>query len=152
MQVALKVSVLAVALLLGIAAYLYYQRSRAVLYRYIEVGDPVKEPAFSIFNPFRDRSPEHSAEVFLEVIKAGQCGRAMSALPDTPEHRQEVCEREKASPLMSWRITNRSDESQKSRMYYRVKRSTYDGYQGQMWVTLEKHGNDWQVTRYECFY
>ena len=152
MQIALKVVVFAVVLLLGLAAYLYYQRSRSVLYRYVEAGNPVKEPAFSIFNPLRDRSPERSAEAFLENIKAGQCERTMSALPDTPEHRQEVCEREKASPLVSWRLTNQSDESQKSRMYYRVKRKTYDGYQGQLWVTLEKHGPDWQVTRYECFY
>ena len=152
MQLTLKVGVLIVVLVLALAAYLYYQRSRSELYRYVEAGNPVKEPAFSIFNPFRDRSPERNAEAFLEVIKAGECERTMLALPDTPEHREEVCEREKASPLVSWRLTNRSDESQKSKMYYRVKRNGYDGYQGQLWVTVEKHGPDWQVTQYECFY
>jgi hypothetical protein len=152
MQVAVKVLVFAVVLLLGLAAYLYYQRSRSVLYRYVEAGNPVQEPVFAIFNPFRDRSPEHSAEAFLEVIKAGQCERAMSALPDTPESRQDICEREKESPLMSWRLKNRTDEPQKVRMYYRVKRKTYGGYQGQLWVTLEKQGEEWQVKQYECFY
>lgn len=152
MQLALKVLVFAVVLLLGLAAYLYYQRSRSVLYRYVEAGNPVKEPAFAIFNPFRDHSPEHGAEAFLEVIKAGQCERAMSVLPDKPEYRHEVCEREKGSPLMSWRLKNRTDEPQKVRMYYRVKRKTYDGYQGQLWVTLEKQGEEWQVKQYEGFY
>ncbi len=152
MHVALKVIVLVVVLLLGLAAYLYHQRSRAVLYRYAEAGNPVAEPAFSIFNPFRDRSPEQSAEAFLEKLKVGQCEQSLSALPDTPEHRQELCEREKASPLVSWRLTNRSDESTKTRMYYKVKRRTYDGYLGQLWVTLERQGTDWQVTSYECFY
>ena len=152
MQVVLKVLVVAVVLVLGLVAYLFYQRSRSVLYRYVEAGNPVQEPAFAIFNPFRDRSPEHSAEAFLEVIKAGQCERAMSALPDMPEYRQDICEREKGSPLMSWRLKNRTDEPQKVRMYYRVNRKTYDGYQGQVWVTLEKHGEDWLIKHYECFY
>jgi len=152
MQVALKVLVFAVVIVLGLAAYLYYQRSRSVLYRYLEAGNPVKEPAFAIFNPFRDRSPEESAEAFLEVIKAGQCEQAMSGVPGALQHRQETCEREKDSPLIAWRLANRTDRPEKVKMYYRVNRKTYDGYQGQLWVTLEKHGENWQVMQYECFY
>jgi len=152
MQVAVKVAVFVVALLLGVAAFLYFQRSRSVLYRYVEAGNPVKEPAFAIFNPFRDRSPEHSAEAFLEIIKTGQCERAMSAVPDSSEHRQDICEREQRSPLTSWLLKNRTDEPQEVRMYYRVNRQTSDGYQGQLWITLEKQGETWQVKKYECFY
>jgi hypothetical protein len=95
MQVVLKVLVFAVVIVLGLAAYLYYQRSRSVLFRYVEAGNPVKEPAFAIFNPFRDRSSEESAEAFLEVIKAGQCEQAMSGVPGALQHRQETCERGK---------------------------------------------------------
>ena len=152
MQLALKVLVFALVVVLGLAAYLYYRRSRSVLYRYVEAGNPVKEPAFAIFNPFRDRSSEDSAEAFLEVIKAGQCEQAMSGVPGLLQHRQETCDREKESPLTAWRLANRTDHPEKVRMYYRVNRKTYDGYQGQLWVTLEKHGEDWQVMQYECFY
>lgn len=150
--VALKVLIFAAALMLGIATYLYSVRSTPVLYRHILKGNPVKEPDFTIFNPFRDRSPERSAEAFLELMKASQCEQAMSVLPDTPEYRQEICEREKESPLMSWQLTNRNDEPQKVRMYYWVKRQTYSGYQGQLWITVEKGGEQWQVTRYESWY
>jgi hypothetical protein len=152
MQVALKGLVFVVVLLLALVAYLYYQSSRSVLYRYVETGNPVKEPAFAIFNPFRDHSPERSAETFLGIIKDGQCEQAMSAVPGTLEHRQETCEHEKESPLMAWRLANRTDQPERVRMYYRVNRKTYDGYQGQLWVTLEKHGENWQVMQYECFY
>lgn len=152
MQLALKVLALAVMLLLGLAAYLYYQRSRSVLYRYVEAGNPVKEPAFAIFNPFRDRSSEHGAEAFLEFMRAGQCERAMSALPDAVEIRQDICERELRSPLVAWQLKNRADEPEKVRLYYRAQRQSDDGYQGQLWITLEQHGGDWQVKRYECFY
>ena len=152
MQAALKVMILVVVLLVAFAAYLYHQRSRSVLYRYIEAGNPVKEPAFAIFNPIRDHSPEDSAEAFLDVIKAGQCERAISALPGTLQGHQETCEREKESPLMAWRLANRTDQPEKVRIYYRVNRKDYEGYQGQLWISLEKHGEDWRVTQYECFY
>jgi hypothetical protein len=152
MQVALKVLVFVVVLLLALFAYLYYQSSRSVLYRYVEAGNPVKEPAFAVFNPFRDHSPERSAETFLKIIKDGQCEQAMSAVPGTLEHRQDTCEHEKESPLMAWRLTNRIDQPERVRMYYRVNRKTYDGHQEQLWVTLEKHGENWEVMQYECFY
>ena len=150
--VAVKLLVFSLALLIGIAAYLYSMRSRSVLYRIGERGDPVKEPAFSLFNPFRDRAPERSAEAFLTLLMQGQCAQATSVLPATPEDHQERCEREANSPLMAWQLTNRSDNSQAIRMSYRAQRRSYDGYQGQLWITVEKRGGDWQVTKYECFY
>ena len=148
----LKVMVLIIAALLAITGYLYHQRSTAVLYRYVEAGDPVKEPAFAIFNPFRDRSPERSAEAFLTATRAGQCAQAMSPLVASSQHKQEVCEREQRYPLVDWRLANRTDQPDRTRMYYRAARTAYEGYEGQLWVTLEKSGEDWKVVQYECFY
>ena len=141
-----------VALLVMLAAYVYYQRSKPLLYSYVEKGNPVKEPVFAIFNPFRDRSPERSAEAFLENMRAGQCERAMVGVFGSPEHNQEVCRLEKGSPLSSWRMMNRTDQDEMVRMYYEVSRTTYDGHQGQLWVSLARHGADWKVTRYDCYY
>ena len=150
--VALKVLTFIVAAMLGTAAYLYFVRSSPVLYKNVEAGDPVKEPTFSIFNPFRDRSPEHSAEAFLKQLRAGQCEQATVALSVLPERRQDICERERRSPLASWRLKNRTDEPQKIKMYYQVKAENHNDLQGQAWVTVEKQGEKWQVTSYERFY
>jgi hypothetical protein len=151
--VALKVGVFAAAVMLGtIATYLYAVRSTSVLYAYVEAGSPTKEPAFSIFNPFRDRGPERSAEEFLELLKAGQCAQAMAALPVNPERRQDTCEREGSYPLASWSLGNRRDEPQKVIMYYRVKRENLNDIRGPVWVTVEKQGGRWHVTRYESIY
>jgi hypothetical protein len=150
--VALKVLVFATALVLGIAAYLYYARSTPVLYSYVEAGDPTKEAAFTIFNPFRDRKPEGSAETFLVQLKAGECERTMAALSHTAQYIQDTCEREERYPLASWRLKNRTDELHKIKMYYQVERKNYNGLQGQVWITVEKHGEQWQVTRYEGIY
>ena len=151
-SIVLTVLVFFIALVTGIVAYSYSMRSSSVLYRFSEKGDPVKEPAFSIFNPFRDRGPENRAEFFLTLLKEGKCEEATAILSFTPERRQEVCGREANSPLLAWKLTNRTDNSDTTRMYYRAHRKNYHGYQGQLWVTVEKRGSDWQVAKYECFY
>ena len=150
--IVITVLVFFIALVTGIVAYSYSMRSSSVLYSFNEKGDPVKEPVFSIFNPFRDRGPENRAESFLNLLKEGKCEEATAVLSFTPEYRQELCGREANSPLLAWKLTNRTDNSGTTRMYYRAQRKNYDGYQGQLWVTVERRGSDWQVTKYECFY
>lgn len=150
--VVLRVLVFAGALLVGITAYLYFSRSDPIVYRYGIKGNPVNEPEFTIFNPFRDRSPESTAAAFLEQMRAGNCPEAVAVLSQTPDYNQELCEKESDSPLTGWRLKNRSDDAAKVRMYYRAHRKNYQGYQGQLWVTVERRGSNWQVSKYECFY
>jgi hypothetical protein len=142
----------AAAVVLGIAAYLYYTRSTSVLFRYVEAGNPTKEPVITVFNPFRDRKPESSAETFLAQLRAGECERTMAALSHTAQSIQDTCEREERYPLASWRLKNRTDETHKIKMYYQVGRKNYNSLQGQVWITVEKYGEQWQVTHYESIY
>src|SRR5450432_3059886 len=151
-KIAIKVLVFLAALVCGVAVYLYSVRSRPAVYRYFEKGDPVEEPAFVIFNPFRNRSAERQADSFLQLLKEGHCDQALSALPIKQETRHELCDLEVKSPLEGWRLTNRTDQTNDVRMYYWVKRKSYKGYIGQLWVNVEKRGEGWQVTKYECFY
>jgi hypothetical protein len=151
-KVAIKVLIVFTVLLIVVAVYLYSVRETPVVYRHVERGGPVDEPAFAIFNPFRNRGPERQAEAFLRLLKEGHCEQALSVLPVKQEYLQELCQREAKSPLLGWRLTNRSDEGNKVRMYYWVKRKGYNGYQGQLWINLEKRGEDWRATEYECFY
>ena len=133
--------------MVGLAAYLLIMQSRSVLYRYFEAGSPTKEPAFVIFNPFRDRHPERVAEVFLERMKDGECNSLMSGFKNDPQYLQDTCERENTNRLTSWRIRNRTDEAQSVKMYYQVDGHNYSD--GQLWMTVEKRGDQWQVTRYD---
>jgi hypothetical protein len=150
--IALKLLMFVATLMLGIVVYLFVMHSHSVLYRYFEAGNPTKEPAFVIFNPFRGRQPERSAESFLRRLKDGDCQRAMSELSHQLQYQQETCEHEKTNPLTSWRLRNRTDEPQSVRMYYLVERKNYNGLEGQIWITVEKHGEQWQVTRYDRSY
>jgi hypothetical protein len=140
----------AIAVML-ITVALYLMRSRSVLYAGDIAGDPVGESSFSIFNPFRDRSPEHVAETFLELMKGGQCEQAMAALPAEQEYRQYICESEKKYPLMSWTLKNRKDEPQKVKMFYWYWPEGSESHD-RLWVVAEKCGEQWQITSYERYY
>jgi hypothetical protein len=88
----------------------------------------------------------------LELLKAGQCERAMAGIPANPEYRRTVCEKEAAYNLDGWSLRNRKDQPQKVEMYYLVKRKNYDDVEGQVWVTVEQRDSQWQVTDYESRY
>ena len=147
-----RVAVFSAALLIGIMAYLYLARANPAVYRHTMKGNPVKEPEFTIFNPFRDRLPERAAEAFLEKLKEGRCREAYDVPLLTRDYKEEVCEKESKSPLVAWRLENRSDDGANVRMYYLAHRKTYQGYQGQLWITVANRGGQWQVVNYQCFY
>jgi hypothetical protein len=145
--VVLKLLIVTATLILGIVAYLFLMQTRSVLYRYFEAGSATKEPAFVIFNPFRDRHPERVAEVFLGRMKEGECKSLMAGFKNEPQYLQDICERENTNRLTSWRLRNRTDEAQSVKMYYQVDGQNYSD--GQLWLTVEKRGDQWQVTRYD---
>ena len=133
------------------AAVLYVIRSRSVLYRFVESGDPAHEPGFSIFNPFRDRVPEKCGESFLRLMQAGKCEDAVSSMPVEGEHRLYICEKEREHPLMSWRLKNRTDQAAIVRMFY-WHWSIAAKRHGRLWVTVAKTDEGWRVVDYERHY
>jgi hypothetical protein len=147
-----RMLILGLVIVTVIIIYLYLLRSKSIVYRLVESGNPDHEPAVSIFNPFRDRQPEKCAQNFLELLKAGQCERAMAGVPVNTEYRRIVCEKEGAYNLEGWSLKNRTDQPQKVDMYYLVKRKNYDDLEGQVWVTVEQRDSQWQVTYYESRY
>lgn len=134
--------------------YFFVTRSRPVVSGYVLRGDPVKEPSFAIFNPFRDRKPEQRADEFLTRLQKGDCESAMRELSPAAsvDYQTTTCERERTLRLRSWKLQNRRDENNRVRLYYEVTREQYSDNVGQIWVTVEKGRDDWQVTRYDRYY
>ena len=82
MKKALQLGI-AIALLSGglLSLWLYANRETIVVWEFSEPGDPIKEPAAAIFNPFRDRGPELAAERFLGALAARDGAKASSVGP-----------------------------------------------------------------------
>jgi hypothetical protein len=147
----LKILLVVVLVVVVAATALYIMRSRSVLYRFVESGDPAGEPGFSIFNPLRDRIPETYAESFLDLVKAGKCQEAMSSLPVEEEYRHYICEMEREHPLASWRLKNRTDRQDTVKMFYWHWSKEAKAHSW-LWVTVQKSDEGWHVTSYERHY
>lgn len=135
-----------------ILAYLFGLRSHSVLYRYYETGNPVHEPAVAIFNPFGDRQPERTAEEFITRLGTGNCTSLMRKLSNSPEFQQQTCEHETTNPVISMKLRNRTDEPEKTQLYYMVTREKFPTFEGPAWLTLENSSGTWRVTRYDRYY
>jgi hypothetical protein len=139
----------AVAFVSG-AAYLLFRRP--VLLRLSAGEETYTEFDYTIFNPFRDTSPERCAVGVLQLMKARQCEQAMSGLEVDEKYRDYICGNEREYPMTSWRLRNRRDEPNKVRMFYWVRRNDDDGVHGRLWITAERRNGQWQATDYSCIY
>ncbi len=105
-----RVSVLAVTIA-AILLLMICARSKPVRVRLTEAEEHYTEWDFTIFNPFRDTTPEQCAVPLLESLKGGRCSDLLTALPDGPDYRQRICEKEAKYPLVSWKLRNRTDRA-----------------------------------------
>jgi hypothetical protein len=149
----MRTTFVALALVLGVTgAGLFATRSRPVVYAFIEQGDPVHEPAFSVFNPFRDRAPEHAANVLLEDLNRGDYVAALSKISDPTALNAERLERETESRLQSWRLRNRTDRGATTKLFYWADRGKPGAHDLPLWITVERVGDHWQVRDYDTWY
>jgi hypothetical protein len=148
--------ILAAVLLLAAAAFTtfaFVRRGSPVWLRIEDQGDMVGTPMVLILNPFRDRGAENSAAEFLEQLKLGRCPQVVESLyANSPDYRQYVCGKEASNRLQSWSLADRTETGSTVRLYYWNARRTYDGEEGQLWVTVEKRDAQWRVVNYECWY
>lgn len=137
-------------IILGIMAaiVLYLVLSGPILFT-MGTGPMIGDPGLTIFNPLRSRAPEHCAEAFLELMKTGRCEEAMATISTDKVVQDTVCENERKYPLASWRLRTRTDESKRSRLSFRYKR---DVYESDLFVWVEKIGDEWRVTDYKRAY
>lgn len=124
---------------------------KSVIWSFKEAGDPSGEPGFAIFHPFREKKSETEAEKFLNLLKNGDCEKATLNLKNQESY-ADICERESLHILEDWKLSNRNDTEQGVKLYYRVKRTSYSGYDGQLWIDVEKTSHGWKVTGIEAIY
>ena len=147
-----RILIFVLTAIVGFAVYLFFNRSTAVLYRYVDRSS-VQYSAFVIFNPFRGREPERQAEVVLQRLKNRNCQQALSLQSLDSARVEYQCEREKKYPLESWRLMDRKGNTQKAELIYTVNRSSSAGKirSSLAWINVEKIG-EWRAVSYDTFY
>jgi hypothetical protein len=155
LEASMKLRILIVILvaIVGLAVYLFFSRSNPVVYRYVDKAS-AQYSAFIVQNPFRDREPELKAEVVLQRLKSRNCQQALSLQGLDSPRVGYLCEREQKYPLGSWSVMDRKDEGQKIQLIYRTYRNG-DGRSSPgapAWINVEKINGEWQATDYETYY
>lgn len=130
---------------LFVFAKFYLSDKPSVLYKYKDRAavDPADE-LFVIFNPFRDKTPEVEAEKVFEMIKNGNCEQISTNV-------KIDCERENEYKLKSWNLADREETENRINLHYKVYRREANHYSN-VWITLQKASEKWQLIGYEAWY
>ena len=147
-----RIVVVVLAILVGVASYLFFTRSNPVVYRHVDRAAG-NYSAFVILNPFRDREPERRAESVLRALKARDCRRALSLQMLDSARVEYLCERENKYPIESWDLMDRKGDGRKTQLIYDLNRFGNEGKSGSSlaWIDVENNGT-WRATRYDTFY
>ncbi len=149
----LRILIFILAVIIGLAAYLFFNRSNPVLYRYVDRAS-VQYNSFVILNPFRNRQPERQAEVVLRGLKSRNCQQALS-LPALDAGRVAyLCEREQKYLLESWSLMDYEGDGEKVKLIYSLYRNSGGGERlsPPAWIDVEKINGEWRATDYETAY
>ncbi len=108
------------------------------------------ETKYALFNPFRDRSPEQVAQLYLEAMKRGDCpGAAKNSygvvLPNNMSCEQMVAEYHDNAPFLQ-RFRDRSGDENQTILSY-----SDDGYTFTA-VTLRRFDDSWRVVELSKFW
>ena len=97
-------------------------------------------------NPFRNRSPERTASLFLEDLRNGRC-KADDAVCGYALERHRISD---------WRLRNRVDTGDHVELYYRLTKYgvTEPEYKltGEGLVELARTGTAWRVVGYSAYF
>lgn len=80
----------------------------------------VKIPAFVVFNPFRDRTPEKVAENFMQQLPTAHCMELVS--PMRGGYAEHICSKEQQFVSKDFRLTNRKDAGNSVELSFEVNR------------------------------
>jgi hypothetical protein len=101
----------------------------------------------TVFNPFRDRSPEASANAFLEEIKQGRC--PVMAPNNGPVDCSYLLNRRRSS---EWRLKNRRDQPHRISLFYQftpLNSQPHERWAGEGMVEVVNTDGVWKASAFD---
>jgi hypothetical protein len=140
-----KLAVLGVVVIAAAAAAVLGRDARPVLIRMpFGINKETGDHNYVLFNPFRDRSPEHAAAAYLDAMRRGNCADAEKLSTNLVLPNQFTCEemqREYRNDrnLFVQRLRDRKENGSDVLLYY-----SNSGYEGN-WLAVRRSGGNWRV-------
>jgi hypothetical protein len=154
--IALGSAGLLVIVFLGCLSWLSHQGP--VLSRSEERDSLTQLPVSITMNPFRDRTIERTANIFISAMRDGNCRQLLAAWEKDYRRKRAdfLCNSEAQHPLISWNLVEWEDAPPLVILHYRGQRcssSSHDEtYKDLFSITEEKKDAGWMVTKYDSFY
>jgi hypothetical protein len=148
MKKPIKIAIFLVSAVIFCSLLLFVFRRHTVLFTLHEAGDVNEEPAFIVFNPFRDRNPESTAEHFMRLLSSEQCLGLVS--PIRGEYAGNICEREQKFISTQFRLTSRKDTGDSVDVSFEVKRQNSPASVSRL--TIRRVNQVWKVIDYQPVY
>ena len=148
-------------LVFGFLGYIWWLSNQGPVLARSEDHDPLTGLPVSIrMNPLRDRTIEHSANLFLRQLRDGHCDDLLSKWERDyhKKYAHYICKSEAQHPLLSWQLVEWEEAPPLIVLHYRGKRPsnadpTQPGIDQDLFtVTVEHKGADWVVTKYDAMY
>jgi hypothetical protein len=157
-QIAIAVGAAAL-LVFGFLGYIWWLSNQGPVLARSEDHDPLTGLPVSIrMNPLRDRTIEHSANLFLRQLRDGHCDELLSVWEHDyrKKYAHFICNSEAQHPLLTWDLAEWESAPPLTILHYRGKRLTTAGqpgtYKELFTVTTENKDGQWVVTKYDAMY
>ena len=148
-----------VLLVFGFLGYIWWLSNQGPVLARSEDHDPLSGLPVSIkMNPLRDRTIEHSANLFLRELRDGHCDELLTKWEHDyrKKYAHFICDSEKQHPLLSWELAEWESAAPLTILHYHGKRQYGGGqpgtYQELFTITTEKKNGEWVVTKYDAMY
>ncbi len=149
-------------LLVGVfVGYLWWLSNQGPVLARSEDHDPLTGLPLTIkMNPLRDRSTERAANKFLRELRDGHCDDLLAKWEHDyhKKYARYICKSEAEHPLLSWELVDWEDAPPLVILHYRGKRPSNAGPdhpgidQDLFTLTMEHHGIEWIVSKYDAMY
>jgi hypothetical protein len=104
----------------------------------------------AVLGPLRDRSPEQAGEDFILSLQQGKCVSSDRASSQGVRLINTTCEKEARIPIKAWRLTDRLDEGNGTRLVYAWGNSQVPLSHGNpIEIEVEKRDGVWFVSTYD---
>jgi len=123
-------------------------RQHTVLFTLNEAGSASEDPAFVVFNPFRDRTPEKIAENFMQQLPSAHCMELVAPLRG--DYAKHICSQEQQFVSKHFRLTNRKDAGNLVELSFEVERVNSPASISRL--TLQQGARAWKVVDYQPVY
>ena len=132
-----------------IAALALLLSGRPLLFKFTEPGAIVR-PTVSIFNPLRDRSPEHVADEVFDELRRGEVRAEIGQMPGTVGN--DIVEKERHHRIRRWKLVDRVDDRGTVTLFYRTDRGVSGRLDSEVTMCLRRRAAEWELTDYRPVY